>query len=247
MSWTSKWTSTHLAAAGLAVAVLAAPVVAQAGVVVSSSGPSASQYPVGRQIGTNDRIVLRDGDTLTVLQNGGTRVFRGAGTYVLAQASVTSTNAGFQRLTTQRAASRARTGAVRSAGDVGPPSNPSLWYVDIAAAGTLCLPDPENVRLWRADTQADSSYAITAEGLSEGPVNATFRAGESLAIWDINNPPMAGHTYRIGHGSGATAVDVRFVFLDGVPATPEELAGTLIANGCTVQLAQLASATEVAE
>lgn len=243
MSWTSKC----LAAAGVAVAVLAAPQVAQAGVVVSSSGPSAGQYPVGRHIGTNDRIVLRDGDTLTVLQNGGTRVFRGAGTYVLSQASATSTNAGFQRLTTQRAASRARTGAVRGAGDVGPPTKPSLWYVDVGTAGTLCLPDPDNVRLWRADTQADSTYAITAEGLSEGPIDASFRAGESLAIWDINHPPQAGHTYRIGHGSGSNAVDVRFVFLDAVPATAEELASALITNGCTVQLGQLASATEVTE
>jgi hypothetical protein len=136
---------------------------------------------------------------------------------------------------------------VRGAGDVGPPTKPSLWYVDVTSAGTLCLPDPDNVRLWRADTQADSTYAITAEGLSEGPIDATFRAGESLAIWDINHPPVSGHTYRIGHGSGAMAVDVRFVFLDAVPASPEELAGALIANGCTVQLAQLASATEVSE
>ena len=98
MSWTSK----YVAAASLAAAAVVAPAVAMAGVVVSSSGPSASQYPVGRQIGTNERIVLRDGDTLTVLQNGGTRVFRGAGTYVLSQASATSANAGFQRLTTQR-------------------------------------------------------------------------------------------------------------------------------------------------
>lgn len=243
MSWTSK----YFAAAGLAVAVLAAPQIAQAGVVVSSSGPSASQYPVGRQIGTNDRIVLRDGDTLTVLQNGGTRVFRGAGTYVLSQASASSSNDAFSSLTRQRSAGRARTGAVRGAGEVGPPTKPSLWYVDVAAAGTLCLPDPDNVRLWRADTQADSTYAITAEGLAEGPIDATFRAGESLAAWDINHPPVAGHSYRIGHGSGANAVDMRFVFLDAVPATAEELAGALIANGCTVQLAQLASATEVTE
>lgn len=243
MSWTSK----YFAAAGLAVAVLAAPQIAQAGVVVSSSGPSASQYPVGRQIGTNDRIVLRDGDTLTVLQNGGTRVFRGAGTYVLSQASASSSNDAFSSLTRQRSAGRARKGAVRGAGEVGPPTKPSLWYVDVAAAGTLCLPDPDNVRLWRADTQADSTYAITAEGLAEGPIDATFRAGESLAAWDINHPPVAGHSYRIGHGSGANAVDMRFVFLDAVPATAEELAGALIANGCTVQLAQLASATEVTE
>ncbi len=242
MSWTSK----SLAAAGLAVAALAAPQVAQAGVVVSSSGPSAGQYPVGRQIGNSDRITLRDGDTLTVLQNGGTRVFRGAGTYVLAQAGSSSTNRAFSSLTAQRSASRARTGAVRGTG-TGPVGNPSLWYVDVTTAATVCLPDVDSVRLWRADTQAESVYAINAEGRTEAPLSVTFRAGESLAAWDINHLPVAGQTYRIGHGSGANAVDVRFVFLDSVPASAEELAAALIANDCAVQVAQLAGAMEVAE
>lgn len=239
------WISRKLAAAAAALA-LVAPAAALAGVVVSSSGPSAAQYPVGRQIADNDRIVLRAGDTLTVLQNGGTRVLRGPGTVVLAQGSAASSNAAFAALTTQRAARRARTGAVRT-GATGAVSNPSLWYVDVTKAGTVCLPSPANVRLWRADTQADSTYAIEPEGASEAPIAATFPAGEMLAAWDVAHPPVAGQTYRIGHGSGTNAVDVRFAFLDAVPANAEALAAALIERGCTVQLAQLAAATEVAE
>lgn len=241
-----SWTSRKLAAAALAVAAVVAPAAAIAGVVVSSSGPSAAQYPVGRQIGNTDRITLREGDTLTVLQNGGTRVLRGAGTFVLAQTGAASSNTAFASLTTQRAARRARTGAVRT-GASAPVSNPSLWYIDVTKAGTVCLPGADSVRLWRADTQAASTYAIEPEGASEAPIPVTFAAGEMLAAWDVAHPPAPNQTYRIGHGSGANAVNVRFVFLDTVPATAEDLASALITAGCTAQVDQLARAMEVAE
>jgi hypothetical protein len=75
----------------------------------------------------------------------------------------------------------------------------------------------------------------------------SFPAGEMLAAWDIYHPPVAGQTYRIGHGSGSSAVDLRFVFLDSVPTAPEELAAVLASNGCTLQLQQMADASLVAE
>ena len=55
--------------------------------VVRSSGSSAKAYPPGRSLPDNARIVLRRGDTLTVLDGNGTRVLRGAGTYSLDQQS----------------------------------------------------------------------------------------------------------------------------------------------------------------
>ena len=234
------WGKGILAGSALfAAAILVTPQPAEAGVVVSSSGPSAGQYPVGRQISASDRITLRDGDTVTVLENGGTRVFRGAGTHSLGSASTASRNRAFASLTTQRAAARARTGAVRGPGD-GPVSNPSLWYVDVSKAGTVCLPAGGNVRLWRADTQAESTYAITADGAQATSV--TFAAGEMLAAWGTASPPAPGTAYRIGHGGSAGPVEVSFVFLAETPAEPEALASALIANGCTVQLEQMANA-----
>lgn len=234
-----SWARGIFAATTIAAATVIAPAAAMAGVVVASSGPSAGSWPVGKQVGTNDRIVLRDGDSVTVLDDGGTRVFRGAGTYMLSQASGASRSRAFASLTTQRSASRARTGAVRStaATEV---TNPSLWYVDVAASGTICLPSSDNIRLWRADTQAESTYAIAADGGSSTSV--TFPAGEMLAAWDIYNLPEAGTTYRIGHGAGAEGVAVNFVFLDEVPASAEGMASALIANGCMTQLAQMSNA-----
>lgn len=237
MSWISRGLSAPIAAIALAGL---APSAALAGVVVSSSGPSAAQFPVGRQIGPGQTFTLREGDTVTILENGGTRIFRGAGNHSLGTASAASRNRAFAALTTQRAAVRARTGAVRSTAS-GEVSNPSLWYVDVAKPGTICLPQGSAVRLWRADTQAESTYAIApAEGSNSWRV--TFPAGEMLAGWSTANPPAPGTAYRIGHGTSSGPVEVRFAFLDTVPGTPEALAGALIANGCTVQLDQMAAA-----
>lgn len=243
MSWDKRFgAKAMLAASALMVAgIVISPTPAEAGVVVSSSGPSAGQYPVGRQISASDRITLRDGDTVTVLENGGTRVFRGAGNHALNQASAASNSRAFASLTTQRSAARARTGAVRTGGTT-EVSNPSLWYVDVAAAGTVCLPSRDNVRLWRADTQAESTYAISPGVSASAARRITFLAGEMLARWDMSEPPVEGVTYRIGHGSNTGPVEVRFVFLAETPEEPEALASTLIANGCMVQLEQMSSA-----
>src|SRR5690606_12885977 len=125
-----KYVLATLCAAALALT----PGAALAGVVVSVSGPSASSYPVGRKLGDDDRIVLRAGDTLTVLDGSGTRVLRGAGTYSLGQTSGTKASSTFAILTERRSARRARTGAVR-AGDLDTPvRSPNLWYVDVGAS-----------------------------------------------------------------------------------------------------------------
>ena len=111
----------------------------------------------------------------------------------------------------------------------------------MAKPGTGCQPAGSNVRLWRADTQAASTYAIAAEG-SEAATSVTFPAGEMLAGWGAGSAPAAGTAYRIGHGINTGPVEVRFVFLDQVPDAPEDLAASLISNGCMVQVEQMSAA-----
>ena len=219
-----------------AAALLMLPQAALAGVVVSSSGPSASQFPVGKQIDDTERFTLSDGDRLTVLDNGGTRVFSGSGTYMLSRSTGTRRNSAFSSLTSSSNARRARTGTTRTA-NVGAISNPKIFYVDVAATGPICIADLDNVRLWRADTQAESTYTITADGVE---TNITFPEGEMLAAWDIYNPPVVGTEYQIG--LGANASEISFVELEEVPANPEDMANALITNGCLVQLDQMSKA-----
>eukprot|EP00611_Tribonema_gayanum_P010413 TRINITY_DN2042_c0_g1_i1.p1 TRINITY_DN2042_c0_g1~~TRINITY_DN2042_c0_g1_i1.p1 ORF type:complete len:174 (-),score=27.73 TRINITY_DN2042_c0_g1_i1:3-482(-) len=138
------------AAAMLGGAALALPVAAMAGVVVKSTGPSATKYPVGTKLGDDVRITLKDGDAVTVLTAQGTRIIRGAGTFRVGDRPQVASDR-FASLTRKRAATRVRTGAVRD-GLEGEVTNPSLWYVDITRSGTVCLYDLATVRLWRPAT-----------------------------------------------------------------------------------------------
>ena len=226
-----------------ALAAMAVPGAALAGVVVSASGPSAGQYPVGKKIGNSDRIVLRAGDSLTVLDEKGTRVLRGAGTYTLGQQAGPSRRSTFAVLTEQRSAQRVRTGAVRgeASGAVLSPTN--IWYVDISKPGRTCLASTDRVRLWRGSAEGDASYTVRG---GNGGQTIEFSDGEVLAAWDLVALPVtAGTDYRVSGPDGDGTIS--FVVLPAVPEEPEDLAAELIANGCTRQLEILSSAMMVDE
>lgn len=228
------------AATAICAAALALPVIASAGVVVASSGPSAGTFPVGRTISGDERIVLRAGDTLTVLDGNVTRVLRGAGTYSLGQSASANRRDAFAVLTERRSARRVRTGAVRAADDGSPVRSPNLWYVDVDRPGTMCLADTERVRLWRRATGDSATYRISAVDGGESQT-VSFAEGEMLAPWDSQVLPVAeGSAYRLT-GDGAVS-ELRFVILDEIAEEPEALAQQLIENGCNAQLELLSSA-----
>lgn len=222
-----------------ALGVLALPGMAMAGIVVASSGPSAKQYPAGRKIDDGAAIVLQAGDSVTILDQKGTRVLRGPGTMALNKGGSVATVNAFAALTRQRSAARVRTGAVRNGPGSGPVRSPNLWYVDLAASGTVCVIDPAYVRLWRADPAARASYAITG-GAAKGTVQ--FAAGEMIAPWDAAKAPVSdGTSYILADGAGKTVTSLKFAVLPAAPATPEETAAALIAKGCQAQLDLLAA------
>lgn len=246
----ANWNFARLAAIPVLAPILAAllaalPVAAQAGVVVSASGPSAASYPAGRKIGDTDPIVLRTGDTLTVLDSRGTRVLRGAGTYTLKQQPGAARRASFSVLTERRSAQRVRTGAVRSA-DTTVLGAPNLWYIDVSRPGRICLPGSADVRLWRRDTATASQYTISdASGPSRQSIR--FAAGDMLAPWDSAAMAiMPGRDYRIAGSPTEGEATVSFAIIEQPAAEPEGLASQLIENGCTRQLELLSSALRVA-
>ena len=236
----------RLAAALVAAACTLVPALALAGVVVSASGPSAASFPVGRKIGDSERIVLRAGDSLTVLDGNGTRVLRGAGTYTLAQQGGPSQRSTFAVLTERRTARQMWTGAVRGEDDGTPRHAPNLWYVDVSQPGKFCLAGSERVRLWRSSTEGDATYLVRADG--GGSHTVTFADGDMLAPWDTKLLPVAnGSVFHIAGPSGGPDKELSFVVLDAVAEEPEALAAQLIENGCDKQLELLSTATLIAE
>jgi hypothetical protein len=231
-------------AALAAAACVLVPVVASAGVVVASSGPSARSFPVGKKIGNSERIVLRAGDILTVLDGNGTRVLRGAGTYSLDQQGGPSRRSTFAVLTERRSAQRTGIGATRGEDDGTRP--PNLWYVDVAQPGKVCLAGGERVRLWRPTTEGDATYLLRADG--GGSHTVTFADGDTLAPWDTKLLPVSnGAVYHIAGPAGGPDKELSTVVFDPVAEDPEALAAQLIENGCTWQLELLSTATLVAE
>ena len=235
----------RLAAAALAGAACAlAPAMASAGVVVSASGPSAGSFPVGKSIGNSERIVLRAGDTLTVLDGNGTRVLRGAGTYSLGQQAGPSKRASFAALTQRSTASRV--GASASRGE-NPPRPSSLWYVDVSHPGTVCVLGTERVRLWRPETEGEATYSLRA-GAGGASHDATFDDGATLASWDTAALPITdGASFALAGPGGVGSGTLTFAVLGAAAEEPEALAQQLIEKGCTQQLELLSSETMIEE
>jgi hypothetical protein len=218
---------------------------AQAGVVVAASGPSAKTYPVGKKLSVTEKVVLKAGDTLTVLDQKGTRVLKGAGTFMLADKPGADRSGTFALLTRQRSAQRVRTGAVRG-DDAGPVTRPNLWYVDVRQSGPMCLANPSEVRLWRPATAGEALYAIGADG-AKATSKAAFSDGEMLTVWDLSQAPVSDGARYVVAGQDGTPREITFRLLDSIPVAPEDLALKLIEKGCTAQLEVLTAAMTTAD
>jgi len=232
----------RIVAVALAGAALALPLAAMAGVVVKSTGPSASRYPVGTKLDDDASITLKDGDVVTVLTADGTRVIRGAGTFRVGDRPKVAADR-FASLTRKRAATRVRTGAVRGTADENP-TNPSLWYVDVTRSGTICLYDLATVRLWRPGTEGTSTYTVADED-GTALAEVTFDDTVTVAALDPARLPINPDArYRILGPNDAISAEINFVLLAEDFEAPDALAEALIAKGCTVQLETLASSLE---
>lgn len=233
----------RMAALALTGAALTVSGAALAGVVVRSSGPSASQYPVGTKLDDDATITLREDDVITVLTGEGTRIIQGPGRYRVGDRPQVASDR-FAALTRKRAASRVRTGAVRTGVEDEPATNPSLWYVDITRSGTICLYDLGTVRLWRPGTEGATTYSIAVED-GDAQVDVTFDDTVMIAALDpVRMPIHESATYSISGPDGAISAQVDFALLSEDYERPDMLAEALIDKGCTVQLEALATTLE---
>lgn len=209
--------------------------------VVRSTGPSASSYPAGKKFANNTKITLKKLDRVTVLGKSGTRVLKGPGTFSLGQRSTarTSTSRRLAGFISNRSTSRARTGAVRSAGTVAAveaPTNPNLWNLDIAQGGKFCVANPDRVVLWRPDYTGSATASIV-EPATGTVTNIEWRKGSTLKAWPrVQAPVTNGSSYRVLGSNNPTAVEVNFVVLPSMPSDFDQAATMLIENGCQNQL-----------
>ncbi|WP_370191331.1 hypothetical protein [Qipengyuania sp.] len=207
---------------------------AQAGVVVKSSGPSAASYPVGKKLDDAASVTLRNGDSITVLTDSGTRVITGPGTHRVG-ARGASKRTTFAMLTRQRSGARVRTGAVRG-GPSGASTNPNLWNVDTSKPGKVCLPAGDAITFWRPTAEGEETWVL-GSAVSDFHVHVKFDDGDATASLNAEELPLSqNRIYDLSGPAGGAKQRVEFVALANTPDNAEDLAVALAGLGCTAQL-----------
>jgi hypothetical protein len=226
-----------------AILLIAGP--AQAATVVASRGPSATKFPIGTKLAAGARLVLVQGDMVTLLDEKGTRVLNGPGNFNLSQSNSDSRQSVFAALVQDRTSVRVRTGSVRAGPNGEPPRAPNLWYVDVTRPGTYCVTALENVRLWRPAMGTASTITVKHDAASN---TITFGKDDMVAPWDnASFPVKTGASYELVGTDGRSMGNFDFKLVQTAPEVMEDLAGLLIGAGCTRQLDLLSSSVMLPE
>lgn len=211
-------------------------------IVIRSSGPSAKAYPTGKSLADGQKVTLKTGDMLVVLDSRGTRTLSGAGVFnVGIGASGSATPSTFAALIGSSGTRQVRTGAVRGA-NTAQPRIASLWYLDTAQSGAMCLRDLSRATLWRGSMAMPVTLMLTR--VSDGKaVPLAFAAGQAVRSWPTADMPLASITdYKITGPGLAKPTLFHVAQVSGTTDAPDEVAATLIGKGCTSQLDVLVEA-----
>lgn len=231
------WTSSIKALVG-ALALGAAGTAMAGTIVIRADGPSKAQYPAGKSLGA--RVTLARGDTLVVLDGRGTRTLKGPGTVDLAARAGTAPSA-FTALIANSGTRQVRTGAVRGGPTVAIAA-PSLWYVDTARSGTMCLPELARAQLWRGTAATPVTWTLSraSDGKS---VSMAFAANQNVRSWPVADLGLAeGVDYKLSGAGLAAPLTIRFARIGATGTNPEDVASALIGKGCTGQIDRLVEA-----
>lgn len=238
-----------LTAAAAVVAMALTTAAAAQSIVVRSTGPSASKYPVGTKLKPSDRVTLVEGDKLVLIQGGKTRTVSGkvtftAGATVQASQSMGTT---VTRMMAKGPTVRSRGGFSREAIQAQPDElrAPNLWLLDYRQGGTFCVADPATLMLWRPDMASDTALTIAIGDKSE---TVALVSGAQFRKWPLDTVPVEyGVDYRLSGGGLTAPVTVRFAAVAAMPETPDAAGEMLMAKGCTPQLDRLVDAMAEAE
>jgi hypothetical protein len=222
-----------LVLAGCALALALGAAAAEAAVlVVRSSGPSSKAFPAGRAVPENQVITLRANDVVILLDSRGTRTLRGPGKFTATASASAAATSSLAALTGQTNNRRSRVGAVRR-----PPSGATagrnVWQADVARSGNICIANPADLGLYRANAASAARVTVTEIGSGKSAA-VQFSEGQKIASWPSDVPVSANSRYQIKGGGEDATVTARWI--SPVPGGLEGLAQTFIRNDCQAQL-----------
>jgi hypothetical protein len=219
----------------LAAAVLAFTATASSAavLVVRSAGPSAKSFPAGKSLDEKAQINLKANDVLVVLDARGTRTLKGPGVFTPGGPAKAAGALSSLSAVAGSSKGRARVGAVRSVGTA--PAKPNIWQVDVAKSSNICVTSPSNVTLWRADASKPVTLTV-ANGSTKASKQLPWAAGQTTLVWPSDLPISDGVDYRLSWDGAKAPTKLQFRTLAAKPTALDDIASTLIRNGCNAQL-----------
>lgn len=203
--------------------------------VLRSVGPSARRYPAGQRVPDSTTFTLRPGDAVTVLAGGGTRTFRGPGTY--------SANGPARASGLASAGPRRNTGAVRGPGDQVVQRPEDIWQVNVTQSGRACILAGQRPTLWRPS--ADRAVQLTITPQNGEPRTLNWAQGQKTLAWPTSLQVADNASYRISWTGSTMPTRLTTRTVAAVPATNlEALATAFITNQCRGQLDVLIAKNE---
>lgn len=205
--------------------------------VLRSVGPSARRYAAGQRLPDNHQFVLRPGDSIAILAGGGTRTFRGPGTF---SATGPARAAGLAS-----ASQRRTTGAVRGTATaaIARPTDP--WAIDTSQSGRACVAANGRPMLWRPVPDRAADLIVTPQ--SGAAQTVRFAAGQRAAAWPAGIALVDGASYQLNWPSNAAPSRITVRTLPAPAAGDVAGAATaLLSRQCRSQLDVLIAVNEAA-
>ena len=214
--------------------------------VVRSTGPSATQFPIGRVLASNASVTLGDRDRLMVLDKSGSRILMGPGSFTL-DGKVTHDQDALIRMRKLldydgphriRMSGGVRGGAAATGNNFEKVPR-SIWSVDVSKGGTYCAVKGAPLTLWRRNTDHQESWKVTLA--SDGSMAmVVFKQGESSAPWPDHFTITHGGHYTFTRQRANVPVTIHV--LDPSGSDPVEYASQLARENCLAQFNILAEA-----
>jgi hypothetical protein len=212
-------------------------------IIVGSAGPSSERLRPGMIVAPGQKLRLKQGDRVTILDEKGTRILGPGQELDSAQA----TTSDLDKFLSQAAAHRARIAAVRTIVKNAPAPEPEApapatttapdaWLLALQA-GNWCVRKDEPVTFWRPKAAATATMSLRALETGES-ANVRWPAGEQLVDWPDTITPSEGARYVVRVGDEPEAV-ITIRFVEGTWTNLLDLAHELDDKKCDAQLARL--------
>lgn len=211
-----------LTAASVA-AIISSAAATAAVLVVRSSGPSAASYPPGKALPDDHVLKLKPSDTVILLDSRGTRTVQGPGSFSVSASAAPASAA----RAAGSSARRVRLGAVRGT------ATRSVWQADLNRSGNVCIANPADLGLWRADSGSEANVTLT-DAASGKKADINFSPGQSVAPWPSELPATSGTKVNVTGLSAPTTLTLRII--SPLPTGLEAMAQSLIQANCEAQL-----------